>query len=87
MSRRSLVGGLRGREPAREIASSGSSSSVGTRCTQGVYRPGGYIRKSEKIAASIPAVAGNGLPDRRALLGHGVMLAGAVGAGTAGSGR
>ena len=27
----------------------------------------------------IEQVAGNGLPDRRALLGHGVMLAGAVG--------
>ena len=34
---------------------------------------------------SIEPVAGNGLLDRRALLGRGVMLAGAMGVGTAGS--
>jgi sulfane dehydrogenase subunit SoxC len=39
-------------------------------------------RQSEK---SIQQVAGNGLLDRRALLGRGVLLAGAMGAGTAGA--
>jgi sulfane dehydrogenase subunit SoxC len=68
-----------------KIASLASSSNVGARCVQDVHRPGGYMSKSEKNATSIPAVAGNGLLDRRALLGRGVMLAGAVGAGTAGS--
>jgi sulfane dehydrogenase subunit SoxC len=36
-------------------------------------------------ADSVPRVAGNGLLDRRALLGRGVMLAGAMGAGAAGT--
>src|SRR5215470_14628506 len=43
------------------------------------------MRKSKQIEGSIQQVAGNGLLDRRALLGRGVMLAGAMGAGTAGS--
>src|SRR5437016_2833014 len=34
---------------------------------------------------SLPFVAGNGLIDRRALLGRGVVLAGSLGAGAAGS--
>jgi sulfane dehydrogenase subunit SoxC len=34
---------------------------------------------------SIAQVAGNGLLDRRALLGRGVMMAGAMGAGAAGA--
>jgi sulfane dehydrogenase subunit SoxC len=36
-------------------------------------------------APSVEAVAGNGLLDRRALLGRGILLAGAVGTGTAGT--
>src|SRR6266436_5894575 len=43
------------------------------------------MRKSRQTASSIQQVAGNGVLDRRALLGRGVMLAGAMGAGTAGS--
>ncbi|HLH99068.1 MAG TPA: sulfite dehydrogenase [Xanthobacteraceae bacterium] len=40
---------------------------------------------SRKTGSSIQQVAGNGLLDRRALLGRGVLLAGAMGAGAAGS--
>ena len=36
-------------------------------------------------ASAVEPVAGNGLLDRRALLGRGVMLAGAMGAGAVGS--
>jgi sulfane dehydrogenase subunit SoxC len=43
------------------------------------------MSKSRKDGVSIPQVAGNGLLDRRALLGRGVMFAGALGAGAAGS--
>ena len=43
------------------------------------------MSKSRYSKNPIQQVAGNGLLDRRALLGRGVMLAGAVGAGTAGS--
>ncbi len=43
------------------------------------------MSKSQRNGSSIQQVAGNGLLDRRALLGRGVMLAGAVGAGAAGS--
>jgi sulfane dehydrogenase subunit SoxC len=43
------------------------------------------MSKSRQSGSSILQVAGNGLLDRRALLRNGVMLAGAVGAGTAGS--
>jgi len=41
--------------------------------------------RHRKDAHSVEHVAGNGLLHRRALLGRGVMLAGAMGAGTAGS--
>jgi sulfane dehydrogenase subunit SoxC len=40
---------------------------------------------SSGTAPSVEVVAGNGLLDRRALLGRGILLAGAVGTGTAGS--
>ena len=40
--------------------------------------------KSQRNGSAIQQVAGNGLLDRRALLGRGVMLAGAMGAGVAG---
>src|SRR5258708_32732680 len=43
------------------------------------------MRKARQTASPIQQVAGNGLLDRRALLGRGVMLAGAMGAGTAGA--
>ncbi len=43
------------------------------------------MSKSRRSGSSIEQVAGNGVLDRRALLGRGVMLAGALGAGTAGS--
>jgi sulfane dehydrogenase subunit SoxC len=43
------------------------------------------MSKSRQGGSSIQQVAGNGLLDRRALLGRGIMLAGAMGAGTAGS--
>jgi sulfane dehydrogenase subunit SoxC len=43
------------------------------------------MSKSRYSKNPIQQVAGNGLLDRRALLGRGVMLAGAVGVGTAGS--
>jgi sulfane dehydrogenase subunit SoxC len=46
---------------------------------------GNTMSKIRKSGSSIPQVAGNGLLDRRALLGGGVLLAGAVGAGAAGS--
>lgn len=40
-------------------------------------------RERDAGKQALEAVAGNGLIDRRALLGRGVMLAGAVGAGIA----
>jgi sulfane dehydrogenase subunit SoxC len=43
------------------------------------------MSRSKRDGSSIQQVAGNGLLDRRALLGRGVMLAGAIGAGSAGS--
>ena len=43
------------------------------------------LSKSRHNQIPIQQVAGNGLLDRRALLGRGVLLAGAVGAGTAGA--
>src|ERR1700680_2185337 len=43
------------------------------------------MSKSRRGGSSIQQVAGNGLLDRRALLGRGVLLAGAMGAGAAGS--
>jgi len=43
------------------------------------------MRKSKQNGSSIQSVAGNGLLDRRALLGRGVMMAGAMGAGAAGA--
>jgi sulfane dehydrogenase subunit SoxC len=43
------------------------------------------MNKSPRNGSSNEQVAGNGLLDRRALLGRGVMLAGAIGTGTAGS--
>jgi sulfane dehydrogenase subunit SoxC len=43
------------------------------------------MSKLRQSGSSIPQVAGNGLLDRRALLGRGVLLAGAMGAGAAGS--
>jgi sulfane dehydrogenase subunit SoxC len=43
------------------------------------------MSKSRYSKDPIPQAAGNGLLDRRALLGRGVMLAGAMGAGAAGS--
>jgi sulfane dehydrogenase subunit SoxC len=43
------------------------------------------MSKSRQRGSSIQQVAGNGLLDRRALLGRGILLAGAMGAGTAGS--
>ena len=46
---------------------------------------GNTMSKTRQSGSSIPQVAGNGLLDRRALLGRGMLLAGAVGAGTAGS--
>src|SRR3982074_2153476 len=44
-----------------------------------------YLSKSRQNGGSLQQVAGNGLLDRRALLSRGVMLAGAMGAGAAGS--
>ena len=41
--------------------------------------------KSRQDRSSIIAVAGNGLLDRRALLGRGIMMAGAMGAGAVGA--
>ena len=41
--------------------------------------------KSGENCGCIPEVAGNGLLHRRALLGRGIMVAGAMGAGAAGS--
>src|SRR5579863_7514644 len=46
---------------------------------------GKNMSKSPHKQDSIQQVAGNGLLDRRALLGRGMMLAGAMGAGTAGT--
>src|SRR5215471_17901889 len=46
---------------------------------------GGNMSKSRQRRSSIAAVAGNGLLDRRALLGRGIMVAGAMGAGAAGA--
>ncbi|HEY4408226.1 MAG TPA: sulfite dehydrogenase [Xanthobacteraceae bacterium] len=43
------------------------------------------MSKSRHSGNSLPQVAGNGLLDRRALLGRGVLLAGAMGAGAPGS--
>jgi len=43
------------------------------------------MSKTRKSGDSLQHVAGNGLLDRRALLGRGIMLAGAAGAGVAGS--
>jgi sulfane dehydrogenase subunit SoxC len=43
------------------------------------------MSKTRQSGDSIQQVAGNGLLDRRALLGRGIMLAGAAGAGVAGS--
>ena len=43
------------------------------------------MSKARPSGDSIQQVAGNGLLDRRALLGRGIMLAGAAGAGAAGS--
>src|ERR1700722_19358231 len=43
------------------------------------------LDKSRQDNNSIPEVAGNGLLHRRALLGRGIMVAGAMGAGAAGS--
>jgi sulfane dehydrogenase subunit SoxC len=43
------------------------------------------MSKSQQNGSSIRQVAGNGLLDRRALLGRGVMMAGAMGAGAAGA--
>jgi sulfane dehydrogenase subunit SoxC len=43
------------------------------------------MSKSRQTGSSIPQVAGNGLLDRRALLGRGLLLAGATAAGTAGT--
>ena len=45
----------------------------------------GRMSKSRQDRSSIIEVAGNGLLDRRALLGRGIMVAGAIGAGTAGT--
>ncbi|HTO84799.1 MAG TPA: sulfite dehydrogenase [Methylomirabilota bacterium] len=41
--------------------------------------------KSRQDGSGLTAVAGNGLLDRRALLGRGIMVAGAMGAGAAGT--
>src|SRR5258708_10055465 len=43
------------------------------------------MSKSRQDRSSIIEVAGNGLLDRRALLGRGIMVAGAMGAGAAGA--
>src|SRR5262245_24769422 len=43
------------------------------------------IRKRRKTEAPLEPVAGNGLLDRRALLGRGIVFAGAMGSGAAGS--
>jgi sulfane dehydrogenase subunit SoxC len=43
------------------------------------------MRKSRQDRSSIHEVAGNGLLHRRALLGRGIMMAGAIGAGAAGT--
>jgi sulfane dehydrogenase subunit SoxC len=43
------------------------------------------MSKSRQNGSSLQQVAGNGLLDRRALLGRGVMMAGAMGAGAAGA--
>jgi sulfane dehydrogenase subunit SoxC len=52
---------------------------------QDAQERGEIMSKSRRNGSSIQQVAGNGLLDRRALLGRGLMLAGAMGAGTAGS--
>ena len=41
--------------------------------------------KHERLASRVPGVPGNGLIDRRALLGRGILLVGAAAAGTGGS--
>jgi hypothetical protein len=41
--------------------------------------------KHERLASRVPNVAGNGLIDRRALLGRGILFAGAAATGTGGS--
>src|SRR5262249_33454421 len=46
---------------------------------------GGRMSKSRQGRSSIIEVAGNGLLDRRALLGRGIMVAGAMGAGAVGA--
>jgi hypothetical protein len=46
---------------------------------------GGRMSKSRQDRSPIIAVAGNGLLDRRALLGRGIVLAGAIGTGAAGT--
>jgi hypothetical protein len=41
--------------------------------------------KHERLVSRVPDVAGNALIDRRALLGRGILFAGAAAAGTGGS--
>jgi sulfane dehydrogenase subunit SoxC len=41
--------------------------------------------KKERLASRVPDVAGNGLVDRRVLLGRGMLLAGAAATGVTGS--
>src|ERR1700683_366793 len=41
--------------------------------------------KLKRLASRVPDVAGNGLIDRRALLGRGILFAGAAATGTGGS--
>src|SRR4051812_16700421 len=62
-------------------------SSPARRCSDGrqTSREETMTRKLDRHAAGMPDVAGNGLIDRRALLGRGVMLAGAAAAGVGSS--
>src|SRR3974390_1182558 len=56
-----------------------------TSAIEALARMGGHMSKSRHGRGSIGAVAGNGLLDRRALLGRGIMVEGAMGAGAAGA--
>src|SRR5437588_12556367 len=55
------------------------------RRSQNALREDPMTSKEESFAAHTPDVAGNGLVDRRALLGRGILFAGAAATGVGGS--
>ena len=67
------------------VRSSGSFSLEHMTSVARTLALGGRMSKSRQDRSSIIEVAGNGLLDRRALLGRGIMVAGAMGAGAAGA--